>query len=177
MHTPTDGDRQRRAHIHTFTTPLSAAAASVCLTDSLARSLPLSPSFDPSVGPRLNRQSRGGCLLLVGRGGGLAAAVHKAAAVSVVVDRGACDHCDHAVYEQKQDRTDGRRRSGGSCTSAPRRLPRVRGVRARVSERVCISASPTLPRMERAFVFTRSRSTGLRSFAREISRKRRERGE
>ena len=87
MHTPTDGDRQRRAHRHTFTTPLSAAAASVCLTDSLARSLPLSPSFDPSVGPRLNRQSRGGCLLLVGRGGGLAAAVHKAAAVSVVVDR------------------------------------------------------------------------------------------
>ena len=146
-HRPTATGRDARTHTHTFTT-LSAAAALVCLTDSLARSPP--SSLAPrSVGPRLNRQSREGCLLLVGRlvvgrggggGGGLAAAAsHKPGCTA---QRGgglgsgrAYDHYTTTtrftnksrIGRRRTDgRTDGRTRTddGGSCTSTspPRRV-------------------------------------------------------
>ena len=160
----------------------------VCLTDSLARSPP--SSLAPrSVGPRLNRQSREGCLLLVGRlvvgrggggGGGLAAAAsHKPGCTA---QRGgglgsgrAYDHYTTTTRFTNKSRIGRRRTDGrtdGRTDSDGRRrqlhidvspAPRVRGV--------CISASPTLPRIERGAFCVYEIVIAYRSFARENPRK------
>ena len=81
-------------------------------------------------------------------------------------------HYDHAVYEQKQDRSEADGRTDGQTDSDGRRrqlhidvspAPRVRGV--------CISASPTLPRIERGAFCVYEIVIAYRSFARENPRK------